>query len=102
MRETCTLLNARARGLLDWAGNLWKGCTPRPDSTFMLALGPNGRMHELVMFDVKDKPNLVERALLISACFRRDDMVEAKDLLVELEELVRTLGIAIGEVVPVF
>jgi GTP-binding protein HflX len=53
------------------------------------------------MFDVKVKPNLVERALLIGAYFRRDDAEEAKDLLVELEELVRTLSIGIAETVPV-
>lgn len=54
------------------------------------------------MFDIREKPNLVEKALLIGAYFRRDDAAEAEDLLVELEDLVRNLGIGIGERIPVF
>ena len=48
------------------------------------------------MFDVKARPNLVEKALLIGAHFRRDEMEEARDLLEELQELVATLGIGIA------
>jgi len=53
------------------------------------------------MFDIKEKPNLVENALLIGAYFRRDEEGEARDLLEELRELVGTLGIGIAEAVPV-
>ena len=55
-----------------------------------------------LMFDIKDKPNLVERALLIGAHFRREDAAEAADLLEELRELVDTLSIGIAETVLVF
>jgi GTP-binding protein HflX len=54
------------------------------------------------MFDIKDKPNLVEKALLIGAHFRREDAEEANDLLEELKELVNTLSIGIAEAVCVF
>ncbi len=53
------------------------------------------------MFDIQERPNLVERALLIGAYFKRDGGFEAKDLLTELEELVSNLGIQIGDVMPV-
>jgi GTP-binding protein HflX len=36
------------------------------------------------MFDIREKPNLVESALLISACFRREEMGEAREMLEEL------------------
>jgi GTPase len=54
------------------------------------------------MFDIKEKPNLVESALLVGAAFRRDDLAETRDLMEELQELVRTLGIVIAESVTVF
>lgn len=53
------------------------------------------------MFDIRDKPNLVERALLIGACFNRDDLANTRDLLAELRDLVETLGIAVAETIPV-
>src|SRR5262249_45700570 len=51
---------------------------------------------------IKEKPNLVESALLVSAALRRDDLAEARDLMEELQELVRTLGIGIADAVTVF
>lgn len=54
------------------------------------------------MFDIRDRPNLVENALLVSAYFRRDDEADAKDLLLELKELVSTLGIGIADTQAVF
>ncbi len=51
----------------------------------------------LDMFDIRDRPNLVENALLVGAYFRRDDEADAKDLLLELKELVSTLGIGIAD-----
>ncbi|MEZ0386799.1 MAG: GTPase HflX, partial [Verrucomicrobium sp.] len=53
------------------------------------------------MFDIREKPNLVESALLISVYFRREEADEAKDLLQELKELVETLGIGIGDAMAV-
>ena len=53
------------------------------------------------MFDIKEKPNLVEKALLIGAHFRRDEADKARELLDELRELVGTLGIGIAESVLV-
>ncbi len=47
------------------------------------------------MFDVREKPNVVERAFLIGAYFDRREAQEATDLLEELKELVNTLGIGI-------
>ncbi|MCP5555822.1 MAG: GTPase HflX [Akkermansiaceae bacterium] len=47
------------------------------------------------MFEVRAKPDLVERAFLIGAYFRRDDVAEAESLLEELSELVDSLGIGI-------
>jgi GTP-binding protein HflX len=49
------------------------------------------------MFDVREKPQLVERAFLIGVYFDRDGESEAASLLEELGELVRTLGIGIAE-----
>lgn len=49
------------------------------------------------MFDVKEKPEMVERALLVRLNFDRREEDEAISLLEELEELVKTLGIGIGE-----
>src|SRR6187401_3594895 len=54
------------------------------------------------MFDIRDRPNLVESALLVGAYFRRDDEADAKDLLLELKELVGTLGIGIADAQCVF
>src|SRR5262245_21385457 len=54
------------------------------------------------MFDIRAKPNLVEKALLIGAYFHRDDAAEAEDLMRELKELVETLSIAVVETVTVF
>ena len=47
------------------------------------------------MFDIKDKPKMVERALLVGAYFDRRHQADANDLLNELKELVQTLGIGI-------
>jgi len=48
------------------------------------------------MFEVREKPNLVERALLIGFYFERREADAARDLLAELRELVETLGIGIA------
>ncbi|MFM7604960.1 MAG: GTPase HflX, partial [Prosthecobacter sp.] len=48
------------------------------------------------MFDVREKPQQVERAFLIGAYFDRRHKLEAQALLDELGELVRTLGITIA------
>lgn len=48
------------------------------------------------MFDVREKPNKVERALLVGAYFDRREAEETRDLLAELGELVSTLGIGIA------
>lgn len=47
------------------------------------------------MFEIREKPDQVERALIIGLCFSQEEYVEAGILLDELEELVSTLGIAI-------
>jgi len=49
------------------------------------------------MFDVREKPQMVERAFLIGVYFDRDGEREAASLLGELGELVRTLGIGVVE-----
>lgn len=48
------------------------------------------------MFDIREKPNLVESAFLIGAYFDRREKQQADDLLQELRELVETLGIAVA------
>lgn len=48
-----------------------------------------------LMFDIREKPNQVERAFLIGAYFDRRHKAEAAALLDELAELVRTLGILV-------
>ncbi len=48
------------------------------------------------MFDVREKPKKVERALLVGACFDKREAPEARDLLNELRELVETLHIGIA------
>ncbi|MBP51595.1 MAG: GTPase HflX [Opitutae bacterium] len=47
------------------------------------------------MFEVKEKPRLVERAYLLSVILRETERSEAESLLNELEELVSNLGIEI-------
>ncbi len=51
------------------------------------------------MFDVKEKPEMVERALLVRFYFDPREADEAESLLEELGELVRTLGIEVVECV---
>jgi GTP-binding protein HflX len=53
------------------------------------------------MFEVREKPQMVERALLVRICFDKREEEEAASLLAELEELVTTLGIGIAESVLV-
>ncbi|MGB0370269.1 MAG: GTPase HflX [Opitutales bacterium] len=48
------------------------------------------------MLEVKEKPKMVERALLVGAVFPRESMELGEQLLDELEELVETLGIGIA------
>jgi len=47
------------------------------------------------MFEVRDKPEMVERALLVRICSDRREAEEAESLLEELGELVKTLGIGV-------
>jgi GTP-binding protein HflX len=47
------------------------------------------------MFEVRQKPEMVERALLVRFCFDPREMDEAESLLQELGELVSTLGIKV-------
>ena len=47
------------------------------------------------MFEIRDKPNMVERALLIGVYFDKQEADEAESLLDELRELVKTLGIGV-------
>ena len=49
------------------------------------------------MFEVRQKPEMVERALLVRFCFDPREMDEAESLLEELGELVKTLGIEVVE-----
>jgi GTP-binding protein HflX len=49
------------------------------------------------MFEVREKPEMVERALLVRLYFDPRDADESEALLDELEELVRTLGIGVVE-----
>lgn len=49
------------------------------------------------MFDVKEKPEMVEKALLVRIIFNRTEEDESISLLAELEELVDTLGVEVGE-----
>lgn len=48
------------------------------------------------MFEVRDKPQMVEKALLVRICFDKREEDESRSLLAELAELVNTLGIAVG------
>ncbi|MEN9020237.1 MAG: GTPase HflX [Verrucomicrobiales bacterium] len=47
------------------------------------------------MFEIRDKPNMVERALLVGVYFDKHEADEAESLLDELRELVKTLGIGV-------
>ncbi|MBK1835149.1 GTPase HflX [Roseibacillus ishigakijimensis] len=47
------------------------------------------------MFEVREKPDLVERAMLVGFYFDPAEEDEARALLLELEELVDTLGIGV-------
>lgn len=49
------------------------------------------------MFEVREKPEMVERALLVRLYFDPRDADESEALLEELEELVSTLGIGVVE-----
>jgi len=49
------------------------------------------------MFEVREKPQMVERALLVRLYFDPREADESEALLEELEELVRTLGIGVVE-----
>jgi GTP-binding protein HflX len=47
------------------------------------------------MFDIREKPKMVERAFLAGAYFDRREAARAADLMEELKELVGTLGIEV-------
>lgn len=47
------------------------------------------------MFEIREKPNMVERALLVSVYFDKSEAEESESLLDELRELVKTLGIGV-------
>ena len=47
------------------------------------------------MFEVKEKPRLVERAYLVSVIQREDERLNALSMVEELEELVANLGIQV-------
>ena len=49
------------------------------------------------MFEVREKPQMVERALLVRLYFDPRDEEESEALLEELGELVSTLGIGVVE-----
>ena len=49
------------------------------------------------MFEIQEKPQLVERTLLIGAYFDRREQEDASSLLEELRELVTTLGLPIAD-----
>ncbi|HWB05247.1 MAG TPA: GTPase HflX [Verrucomicrobiales bacterium] len=49
------------------------------------------------MFEIREKPKMVEKALLIGAYFDKREQEEAASLLEELRELVDTLGIPVSE-----
>ncbi|MEO0018748.1 MAG: GTPase HflX [Verrucomicrobiota bacterium] len=51
------------------------------------------------MFEVRQKPDLVERALVVRLCFDVREVEESESLLEELAELVRTLDIEVVETV---
>ncbi|MED5417899.1 MAG: GTPase HflX [Verrucomicrobiota bacterium] len=47
------------------------------------------------MFEVRDRPQMVEKALLVRICFNKREEEESRSLLGELGELVDTLGIGV-------
>lgn len=47
------------------------------------------------MFEVREKPDMVEKAMLVGFCFDKTEEPETRTLLLELEELVDTLGIGV-------
>jgi len=47
------------------------------------------------MIDVRERPRMVERAFLVGVHLKNESVAEAEDLLRELHELVKTLGIGI-------
>lgn len=47
------------------------------------------------MFEVREKPDMVEKAMLVGFCFDKLEEAETRALLLELEELVHTLGIGV-------
>lgn len=49
------------------------------------------------MFEVRDKPEMVERALLVRLSFSKKEADEDISLLEELQELVHTLGIGVAD-----
>jgi GTP-binding protein HflX len=49
------------------------------------------------MFEIRDKPQMVEKALLVRICFDKREEEESRSLLAELGELVKTLGIGVGD-----
>ena len=49
------------------------------------------------MFEVRQKPEMVERALLVRFYFDTREAIESESLLIELGELVKTLGIEVVE-----
>jgi GTP-binding protein HflX len=49
------------------------------------------------MFEIKRRDKMVERALLVGAYGSNEEKADAEDLLQELGELVRTLGVPIAE-----
>ncbi len=53
------------------------------------------------MFEIREKPQLVEKVLLIGAYFDRREEVDAASLLEELRELVTTLGLPIADAILV-
>jgi GTPase len=49
------------------------------------------------MFEVREKPDMIERALLVRFYFDAREATESESLLEELGELVSTLGVAVVE-----
>lgn len=49
------------------------------------------------MFEVREKPDMIERALLVRFYFETHEATEAESLLDELGELVKTLGVEVVE-----
>lgn len=74
---------------------LWHVCGAVATVCAILCLQGIPAYAHRIMFDVREKPDKVERALLVGACFDRREIAEAADLLAELQELVETLGIQV-------